>query len=126
MKRLLSMSVRTQFKLYHPGLWSTELFWSVEFVFCGTPLQSTHHREQGEQRKIYIFFSLYVKTFAFIFVGSRRTVNCLYEFLPTEQMNKTTDSLLDDWAKIVYLYSIVDEFATQYKNGKVFFCNYLL
>lgn len=34
-------------------------------------------------------------------------------------MNKTTDSLLDDWAKIVYLYSIVDEFANQYKNGKV-------
>lgn len=34
-------------------------------------------------------------------------------------MNKTTESLLDDWAKIVYLYSIVDEFANQYKNGKV-------
>lgn len=50
--------------------------------------------------------------------GSRRTVNCLYEYLPTEQMSKTTDSLLDDWAKIVYLYSIVDEFANQYKNGK--------
>lgn len=118
MKRLLSISVRTQFKLYHPGVWSTELFWSVEFVFCGTPLQSTHHREQGKPNVELVVSSEYSK-FGLYVTGFRRTVNCLYEFLPTEQMNKTTDCLLDDWAKIVYLYSIVEEFANQFKNGKV-------
>lgn len=88
MKRLLSVSVRTH--------WTTELFWSIEFVFCKSPLPSTHHREQG----------------------SRRTVHCMYEYVPADQMSKTADQLLDDWTKIVYLYSIVDEFARQYKSGK--------
>lgn len=97
MKRLLSVSVRTQFKLYHPGVWSTELFWSVEYVFCGTPLPSTHHREQG----------------------ARRTINFLYEFVAAEQMTKTTDRLLDDWSKIVYLFSIVNDFAIAYRNEKL-------
>lgn len=62
----------------------------------GTPLQSTHHREQG----------------------LRRTVYFQYELLPSEMVSKTIDSLLSDWSKIVYLYSIVHEFAEQYKNGK--------
>lgn len=34
-------------------------------------------------------------------------------------VGKTINSLLSDWSKIVYLYSIVHEFAEQYKNGTV-------
>ncbi|KAJ6633734.1 Mediator of RNA polymerase II transcription subunit 14 [Pseudolycoriella hygida] len=91
MRRLLSVAIRSQInKNNHTRLWT------IELVFCGTPLQSTHNREQG----------------------SRRTVYYQYELLPSEMIAKTIDSLLSDWSKIVYLYSIVHEFAEQHENEK--------
>lgn len=39
-KRLLSVSLRSQMK-------NNSRYWTIEMVFFGTPLQSTHHREQG-------------------------------------------------------------------------------
>lgn len=91
MKRLLSVAIRSQInKNNHSRLWT------IELVFFGTPLQSTHHREQG----------------------LRRTVYYQYDLVSSDMVSKTIDSLLSDWSKIVYLYSIVHEFAEQYKNGK--------
>lgn len=97
MKRLLSVAIRSQInKNNHSRLWT------VELVFFGTPLQSTHHREQG----------------------LRRTVYYQYDLASSEMVSKTIDSLLSDWSKIVYLYSIVHEFAEQYKNGKFLICGH--
>lgn len=94
MKRLLSVAIRSQInKNNHSRLWT------IELVFFGTPLQSTHHREQG----------------------LRRTVYYQYDLVSSDMVSKTIDSLLSDWSKIVYLYSIVHEFAEQYKNGKVLY-----
>ncbi|KAG4074048.1 hypothetical protein HA402_014253 [Bradysia odoriphaga] len=91
MKRLLSVAIRSQInKNNHSRLWT------IELVFFGTPLQSTHHREQG----------------------LRRTVYYQYDLVSSDMVNKTINSLLSDWSKIVYLYSIVHEFAEQYKNEK--------
>lgn len=91
MKRLLTVAIRSQInKNNHSRLWT------IELVFFGTPLQSTHHREQG----------------------LRRTVYYQYDLVSSDMVSKTIDSLLSDWSKIVYLYSIVHEFAEQYKNGK--------
>lgn len=36
---------------------------------------------------------------------------------PTDTVNHTIDSLLNDWSKIVYLYHLVHDFAEQFKNG---------
>lgn len=69
--------------------------WVVEFVFYSTPLPSLNHKEQG----------------------SRRTVYLHYDLLSTN-VSKTVDALLKDWAKIVYLYCLVYDFAEHYKNGK--------
>lgn len=92
MKRLLSVAIRSQInKNNHTRLWT------IELVFFGTPLQSTHHREQG----------------------LRRTVYYQYDSVSSEMVSKTIDSLLSDWSKIVYLYSIVHDFAEQYKNGRL-------
>lgn len=92
MKRLLSVAIRSQInKNNHSRLWT------IELVFFGTPLQSTHHREQG----------------------LRRTVYYQYDLVSSDMVSKTIDSLLSDWSKIVYLYSIVHEFADQFKNGKL-------
>lgn len=91
MKRLLSVAVRSQTnKNNHSRMWT------IEFVFHGTPLQSVHHREQGLRRAVYY----------------------QYELTTSDMVGRTVDNLLNDWSKIVYLYSIVHEFAEQYKNGK--------
>lgn len=93
-KRLLSVSMRSQLnKNNHSKLWS------VEFVFHGTPLQSQHHREQGQRRAVYY----------------------QYDLSASELIGKTVDTLLNDWSKIVYLYSIVHEFADQYNAGLLHF-----
>lgn len=89
-KRLLSVAMRKQVKSTHSGHWMAEL------IFYETPLKSKHHREQGQRRPVYFQYDL----------GTSETVG------------KTVDSLLDDWARIVYLYALVHDFADQYKNGK--------
>lgn len=94
MRRLLTVAIRA-----HPGVWSSELFWSVEFVFNGAPLRSTHSREQGVRRAV---------------------TSTLPGNNPTDQIAKTVDCLLDDWKRIVYLYCLVQEFVEQYRNGKWF------
>lgn len=68
----------------------------MEFVFFGTPLQSAHHREQGSRRAVYF----------------------QYELGTSDSAGRTIESLLSDWSKIVHLYSIVHDFAEQFKNGK--------
>lgn len=89
-KRLLSVALRKQVKINHSGHWTAEL------TFYGTPLKSRHHREQGQRRPVYFQYDL----------GTSETVD------------KTIDSLLDDWSRIVYLYALVHDFAEQFKNGK--------
>lgn len=93
MRRLLTVAIRA-----HPGVWSSELFWSVEFVFKGTPLRSVHCREQGIRRTV---------------------TSTLPGNNPTDQSGKTVDCLLDDWKRIVYLYGLVDEFVEQYRTDKL-------
>lgn len=93
MRRLLTVAIRA-----HPGVWSTELFWSVEFVFKGTPLRSVHSREQSHRRAV---------------------ISTLPGNNPTDQSAKTVDCLLDDWKRIVYLYVLVDEFVEQYRTDKL-------
>lgn len=91
MKRLLSVAIRSQFNINKHNR-----VWTIELVFFGTPLQSGHHREQGQRRTVYYQF----------------------EMGPSDTVGRTIDSLLNDWSKIVYLYSIVHDFAEQYKNGE--------
>ncbi|XP_055589648.1 mediator of RNA polymerase II transcription subunit 14 [Uranotaenia lowii] len=91
LKRLLSVSVRAQVnKGNQTRLWTTEL------VFYGTPLPSTHHKEQGMRRAVYL----------------------QYDMLPVESVDKVVDMILNDWSKIVYLYTLVHDFREQIKNDK--------
>lgn len=92
MKRLLSVSVRTQFT--KPNV--TDRSWIVELIFHSTPLQSTHQKEQGNRRAVYFH----------------------YEMLPADLTGKTVDLMLNDWMKIVMLYSLVHDFAELYNNDK--------
>ncbi|CAD7082039.1 unnamed protein product [Hermetia illucens] len=91
LKRLLSVSIRAQMNKHNQSR-----TWVVEFVFYSTPLPSLNHKEQG----------------------SRRTVYLHYDLLSTN-VSKTVDALLKDWAKIVYLYCLVYDFAEHYKNEKL-------
>lgn len=90
MKKLLSVSLRSQIRNNHAR------FWTVEMVFYGSPVPSAHNREQGLRRPLYF----------------------QYELGPTALMGRTVDNLLRDWSKVVYLYYLVHDFAEQYKNGK--------
>ncbi|XP_065086369.1 mediator of RNA polymerase II transcription subunit 14 [Ochlerotatus camptorhynchus] len=91
LKRLLSVSVRAQInKSTQTRLWTTEL------VFYGTPLSSTHHKEQGMRRAVYL----------------------TYDMLPVDSVDKIVDMILNDWSKIVYLYTLVHDFREQIKNDK--------
>lgn len=89
MRRVLSISVRSQTNKN-----SQVRIWVVEFVFYSTPLQSTHQKE----------------------LGSRRTVNLTYE-QANHDFSKTVEDLLNDWSKIVYLYTLVYDFAEQLRNS---------
>lgn len=99
MDRLLTVSIRT-----HPGVWASELFWSVEFVFNGAPLRSMHSREQGVRRTV---------------------TSTLPGNNPADQISKTVDCLLDEWTKIVYLYSLVEEFVQHDKSENLNLLNYV-
>uniref|UniRef100_A0AAG5D4U4 Mediator of RNA polymerase II transcription subunit 14 n=1 Tax=Anopheles atroparvus TaxID=41427 RepID=A0AAG5D4U4_ANOAO len=91
LKRLLSVSVRAQVNKSN----QTRL-WTMELVFYGSPLPSLHHKEQGMRRAVYL----------------------QYEMLPVESVGKVVDQLLNDWSKIVYLYTLVHEFREQLQNEK--------
>ncbi|XP_012231892.1 mediator of RNA polymerase II transcription subunit 14 isoform X4 [Linepithema humile] len=89
LKRLLSVSIRVQGK----GMAKT---WTVEFVFYGSPLSSSHPKEQGLRRPVYFQYDM----------GTADTVS------------RTVDALLNDWAQIVHLYSIVHDLAEYFKIEK--------
>lgn len=92
MKRLLSISIRTQFT--KPNV--TDRSWLAELIFHSTPLQSSHPKEQGNRRAVYFH----------------------YEMLPPDQIGKTVDQMLNDWTKIVLLYSLVHDFAEMHNADK--------
>lgn len=92
MKRILSISIRTQFT--KPNV--TDRSWLVELIFYSNPLQSEHPKEQGNRRAVYFH----------------------YEMLPSDMIGKTVDLMLNDWIKIVLLYSLVHDFADLYNSDK--------
>ncbi|XP_015606309.1 mediator of RNA polymerase II transcription subunit 14 isoform X2 [Cephus cinctus] len=89
LKRLLSVSIRVQGK----GMAKT---WMAEFVFYGSPVSSTHPKEQGLRRPVYF----------------------QYEMGTADTVSRTVDSLLNDWAQIVHVYSIVQDLAEYFKMEK--------
>ncbi|XP_060525569.1 mediator of RNA polymerase II transcription subunit 14 [Cylas formicarius] len=89
LKRLLSVSIRVLSK----GALKS---WMVEFVFCSTPLSSTHAKEQGSRRPIYF----------------------QYEMTTIDQTSKTVDCLLSDWWQIVHLYTVIHELSEYLKLDK--------
>ena len=91
-KRLLSISIRTQFT--KPNV--TDRSWIVELIFNGTPLQSQHSKEQGNRRAVYFH----------------------YEVSTIDTVSKTVDQMLNHWMKIVLLYSLMHDFAELYNADK--------
>ena len=59
----------------------------VEFVFYGSPLNSSQPKEQGLRRPVYFQYDM----------GS------------SDMPVRTVESLLNDWAQIVNLYDCVEE-----------------
>ncbi|ERL93945.1 mediator of RNA polymerase II transcription subunit 14 [Dendroctonus ponderosae] len=95
LKRLLSVSIRVVGK-------NNAKSWLVEFVFYASPLTSSHAKEQGSRRPIYF----------------------QYEMLSADQTSKTVENLLNDWWKIVQLYTLVHDLSEYLKMDKFsFFCN---
>ncbi|XP_055842956.1 mediator of RNA polymerase II transcription subunit 14 isoform X2 [Episyrphus balteatus] len=90
LKRLLSVSIRSQMNKNNQSR-----AWVVEFVFYSTPLQSTHQKEQGNRRTVYLTYE--------------QTHN---------DLGKTVEELLKDWSKIVYLYTLVYNFSEHFKSEK--------
>jgi mediator of RNA polymerase II transcription subunit 14 len=91
-KRLLSIAIRTQFT--KPNC--SDRSWIIEMIFNGTPLQSTHSKEQGNRRAVYF----------------------QYEMLPMDSIAKTVDQMLAHWMKIVLLYGLVHDFAEVFNADK--------
>ncbi|XP_076298705.1 mediator complex subunit 14 [Lasioglossum baleicum] len=89
LKRLLSVSIRVQGK----GMAKT---WMAEFVFHGSPLSSNHPKEQGLRRPVYF----------------------QYEMGTADTMSRTVDALLNDWAQVVHMYSLVHDLAEYFKMEK--------
>ncbi|XP_003426298.1 mediator of RNA polymerase II transcription subunit 14 [Nasonia vitripennis] len=89
LKRLLSVAIRVQGK-------GTGKTWLAEFVFYGSPLISSHPKEQGLRRPIYF----------------------QYEMGTIDTIPQMVDSLLNDWAQIVNLYSLVHDLSEYYKMEK--------
>ncbi|XP_075216294.1 mediator complex subunit 14 isoform X3 [Lycorma delicatula] len=88
LKRLLSVSIRVHGK----GTWRS---WMAEFVMYGSPLASTHPKEQG----------------------MRRPVCFQYEMGSADNVSKAVDALLSDWAQIVHLYTLVEDLAEYFRMG---------
>ncbi|XP_066901143.1 mediator of RNA polymerase II transcription subunit 14 [Halyomorpha halys] len=74
----------------------TSKSWVVEFVLFGSPLPTQHPKEQGMRRPVYF----------------------QYDMLPAEQVGKTVDALLSDWAQIVHLYTLVEDLAEYFRMPK--------
>lgn len=91
LKRTLSIAIRSQINKPNQSR-----LWVVEFIFNSTPLLSSHHKEQGKRRAVYL----------------------QYEMLPVDQIGNTVETLLYDWIKIVCLYSLVHDFAELYNADK--------
>lgn len=47
----------------------------------------------------------------------RRPVYFQYEMGSADNVSKTVDCLLSDWAQIAHLYSLVDELAEYFRTG---------
>lgn len=92
MKRLLSISLRMQFT--KPNV--TDRSWIMEMIFNSTPLQSSNSKEQGNRRAVYFH----------------------YEMLPADSIAKTVDQILNDWVKIVLLYSLVHDFSEAFNADR--------
>ncbi|XP_014256171.1 mediator of RNA polymerase II transcription subunit 14 [Cimex lectularius] len=90
LKLLLSVSLRAH------GNRGMNKLWIAEFVMYGSPLASQHPKEQGMRRPVY--FS--------------------YDMLQAENISKTVDALLSDWAQIVHLYTLVDDLAEYFRIQK--------
>lgn len=88
LKRLLSVAIRVQGK--------ASKSWMAEFIFHGSPLASTHPKEQGLRRPVYFQYDM----------GS------------ADNISKSVDCLLSDWAQIVHLYVIVEELAEYFRIEK--------
>lgn len=91
MRRLLSVAVRSQINKTNQIR-----IWVIELVFHSTPLHSNHHKEQGQRRPVYL----------------------QYEMLPVDHIQKTIDLFLNDWTRIVYLFSLVHDFSFFYASEK--------
>lgn len=89
LKRLLSVAIRVQGK-------GTGKSWLAEFVFYGSPLVSSHPKEQSLRRPIYFH----------------------YEMGTVDTIPQMVDTLLNNWAQIVNLYSLVHDLAEYYKMEK--------
>ncbi|XP_063699988.1 mediator of RNA polymerase II transcription subunit 14 [Culicoides brevitarsis] len=90
-KRLLSVSVRTIVNKNYPTR-----SWMFELIFFGSPIQSTSHKEQGK----------------------RRSVVLQHDMSAANSVGDTVDAFLSDWARIVYLYSLVSDFNELYSSDK--------
>ncbi|XP_054267906.1 mediator of RNA polymerase II transcription subunit 14-like [Macrosteles quadrilineatus] len=87
LKRLLSVSIRVHGKVKS---------WMAEFVLYGSPLATTHPKEQGMRRPVYF----------------------QYEMGSADNVGKTVDALLNDWTQIAQLYCLVDELAEYFRIEK--------
>ncbi|CAD6234893.1 GSCOCG00007749001-RA-CDS [Cotesia congregata] len=89
MKRLLGISIRMRSK-------DSTMSLMVEFVFYSSPLTTSHPKEQVPRRPVY----------------------CSYFVRMAEALSITVNSLLEDWEKMVHLYSIVDNFSAYLNTEK--------
>lgn len=95
LKHLLSVSIRVLSK----GVIKS---WVVEFVFHLTPLASTHPKEQGSRRPVYFQYEM-----------------------SSSNASSSVESLLNDWAQIVHLYTLVYDLSEYLKVDKYSFFNNL-
>lgn len=70
--------------------------WMVELIFMSSPVASSSRKEQNRRRPVYL----------------------PYEMLPTSNISETVDALLADWARIVYLFALVYDFAELYNRDR--------
>lgn len=54
------------------------------------------------------------------FAGLRRPIYFQYEMGAADTVSRTVDALLNDWAQIVHLYTIVHDLAEYFKMGKLY------
>lgn len=53
----------------------------------------------------------------------RRPVYFQYEMGTADTVSRTVDALLNDWAQIVHLYSLVHDLAEYFKMGMLYMCS---